>query len=202
NIYEDIKHNQVSLYEEGLLSKELSPLITTGEQVRVFATDIVSRKLKQNTYRFNKKRSLLGERQYLEVNHLNEPIFVGFRDSNKIVLPSENFINFVLTKFEDRRLGNRCIIQVNIDRPVANFYVGTESAGNNLVTNSQVLDQDGKFYDTVGPKSNKIIILGENHGSPDQSQDGKVNIKIDYLDGSSRFISSYCSPNTYLVEQL
>ncbi|MFA5584171.1 MAG: hypothetical protein WDA09_08145, partial [Bacteriovoracaceae bacterium] len=202
NIYENIKHNKVTLYEEGLLAKELSPLIATGEQVRVFATDLVGTKLKQNTYKFNKKRSLLGDRQYLEVNHLSEPVFVGFRDNNKIVLPSEDFINFVLTKFEDRRLGNRCIIQVNIDRPVANYFVGTESAGNNLVTNSQVLDQDGKFYDTVGPKSNKIIILGENHGSPDQSQDGKVNIKIDYLDGTSRFLSSYCSPNTYLVEQL
>ncbi|HLW56518.1 MAG TPA: hypothetical protein VKY27_03980, partial [Bacteriovoracaceae bacterium] len=80
--------------------------------------------------------------------------------------------------------------------------IASESVANGLVTSSQVLDQDGKFYDSVGPKSNKIIILGENFGPIDQSQDGKVNIKIDYLDGSTRFLSSYCSPNTYLVEQL
>ena len=202
NIYEDVKHSQVTLFEEGLLAKELSPLIVTGEQVRVFATDIVAKKLNQNTYKLNRKKALLGDRQYLEVNHLDEPVFVGYRDSNKIVVPSEHFINFVLSKFEDRKLGNRCIIQININAPLANFHIGTESVGSSLVTSSQVLDQDGKFYDSIGPKSNKIIILGENYGSLEQNQDGKVNIKIDYLDGSTRFISSYCSPNTYLVEQL
>lgn len=202
NIYEQVKHQSVTLYEEGLLSKELSPLIVSGEQVRVFATDKTSQKLNQNTYKLNQKTTLLGERQYLEVNHLDEPIFVGYRDNAKIVLPSDNFISFVLSKFEDRKLGNRCIIQVNIDSPVANFYIASESVGNGLVTSSQVLDQDGKFYDSVGPKSSKIIILGENFGPIDQSQDGKVNIKIDYLDGTSSFLASYCSPNTYLVEQL
>ncbi|MFA7614944.1 MAG: hypothetical protein WCY48_11970, partial [Candidatus Caldatribacteriota bacterium] len=202
NIYENVKHQSVSLYEEGLLSKELSPLIVSGEQVRIFATEKTSQKLSQNTYKLNQKMTLLGGRQYLEVNHLDEPVFVGYRDNAKIILPSENFISFVLSKFEDRKLGNRCIIQVNIDAPVANFSIASESVANGLVTSSQVLDQDGKFYDSVGPKSNKIIILGENFGSIDQSQDGKVNIKIDYLDGSTRFLSSYCSPNTYLVEQL
>ena len=202
NIYENVKHQSVSLYEEGLLSKELSPLIVSGEQVRIFATEKTSQKLSQNTYKLNQKMTLLGGRQYLEVNHLDEPVFVGYRDNAKIILPSENFISFVLSKFEDRKLGNRCIIQVNIDTPVANFSIASESVANGLVTSSQVLDQDGKFYDSVGPKSNKIIILGENFGPIDQSQDGKVNIKIDYLDGSTRFLSSYCSPNTYLVEQL
>src|SRR5690554_5644619 len=202
NIYENVKHQSVSLYEEGLLSKELSPLIVSGEQVRIFATEKISQKLSQNTYKLNQKMTLLGGRQYLEVNHLDEPVFVGYRDNAKIILPSENFISFVLAKFEARKLGNRCIIQVNIDTPVANFSIASESVANGLVTSSQVLDQDGKFYDSVGPKSNKIIILGENFGPIDQSQDGKVNIKIDYLDGSTRFLSSYCSPNTYLVEQL
>ena len=202
NLYEEAQDLKVSLYEEGLLSKELSPLIIKGDQVRVFATEKVSTKLNQNTHKLNFKKHLLGERKYLEVNHLEEPIFVGIKENTKVVLPSENFINFVLSNFENRKLGNRCIVQVNLDAPVAEYYVGTESAGSNLVTTTQVLDQDGKFYDSVGPKSNKLIILGENHASADQSRDGKINIKIDYLDGSSRFITSYCSPNTYLVEQL
>lgn len=202
NLYEEVKHKQVALYEEGLLSRELSALNIKGDQVRVFGTAKVSHKLNQNTYKLLKKRALLGERQYLEVNHLSEPIFVGYRDNNKLIIPSEGFIQFVLSKFEDRKLGNRCIIQVNLNDAVASFQLGTESAGSNLMTSSQILDQDGKFYDSVGPKSNKIIIMGENHGSLDQAQDGKVNIKINYLNGSSRFVTSYCSPNTYLVEQL
>lgn len=202
NLYEAAQDLKVSFFEEGLLSKELSPLIIKGDQVRVFATDKVSTKLNQNTHKLNFKKHLLGERKYLEVNHLEEPIFVGLRENTKVVLPSENFIGLVLSKFENRKLGNRCIVQLNLDAPVADFFVGSESAGSNLVTSTQILDQDGKFYDSVGPKSNKILILGENHAPADQSRDGKINIKIDYLDGSSRFVTSYCSPNTYLVEQL
>lgn len=202
NIYENVKDQRVTLFEEGLLSKELAPLIISGDQVRVFATENVSVKLNQNTYKISKKLALLGERHYLEVNHLSEPVFVGYRDNHKIALPSEDFMQFVLSRFEDRKLGNRCIIQINIDAPVANFNIASESAGNGLMTSSQVLDQDGKFYDSAGPKSNKIIILGENFGSLDQNQDGKVNIKLEYLDGTTRYLSSYCSPNTYLVEQL
>ncbi len=202
NLYEAAQDLKVSFYEEGLLSKELSPLIIKGDQVRVFATENVSTKLNQNTHKLNFKKHLLGERKYLEVNHLEEPIFVGLKENTKVVLPSENFIGLVLSKFENRKLGNRCIVQLNLDAPVADFFVGSESAGSNLVTSTQILDQDGKFYDSVGPKSNKILILGENHAPADQSRDGKINVKIDYLDGSTRFVTSYCSPNTYLVEQL
>lgn len=202
NLYESAQDLKVSFYEEGLLSKEISPLIIKGDQVRVFATEKVSTKLNQNTHKLNFKKHLLGERKYLEVNHLDEPIFVGIKENTKVVLPSENFIGLVLSKFENRKLGNRCIVQLNLDAPVSDFFVGSESAGSNLVTSTQILDQDGKFYDSVGPKSNKILILGENHAPADQSRDGKINIKIDYLDGSSRFVTSYCSPNTYLVEQL
>jgi hypothetical protein len=70
------------------------------------------------------------------------------------------------------------------------------------MTYAQVLDSDGKFYDSVSDKTRKIIVIGESQGSSDVFADAKINIKIQYQDGSSQFLNSYCSPNTYLVEQL
>ena len=80
--------------------------------------------------------------------------------------------------------------------------VGSESVGSSLMTYIQILDADGKFYDSAGPKSRKIIVVGENQGAPDYAQDAKVNFKISYQDGSVQYLHSYCSPNSYLVEQL
>ena len=83
-----------------------------------------------------------------------------------------------------------------------NVDVASESIGQSLMTSTQMLDSDGKFYDSLSAKTNKIIIVGEGQASSDISLDSKINIKIEYEDGSVQFLNSYCSPNTYLVEQL
>lgn len=70
------------------------------------------------------------------------------------------------------------------------------------MTYTQVLDNDGKFYDNLSDKTQKIIVVGESEGPEQISPDAKINIKIQYQDGSVQFLNSYCSPNTYLVEQL
>jgi hypothetical protein len=69
------------------------------------------------------------------------------------------------------------------------------------MTSVQYLDADGRFYDSASEKTRKVIVYGENQG-PDEEMTGKVNVKIMYLDGTVDFLGSYCSPNTYLVEQL
>jgi len=48
----------------------------------------------------------------------------------------------------------------------------------------------------------KIIIFGDNHGDTEDGGDSKINLKITFKDSSVQYLSSYCSPNTYLVEQL
>ena len=146
--------------------------------------------------------SNLAGRRYLELNHQSEPVFVGIRDNNNITVPSENFMNFILSKVEGRKLGNRCLIQVNLNKTANNVDVASESIGQSLMTSTQMLDSDGKFYDSLSAKTNKIIIVGEGQASSDISLDSKINIKIEYEDGSVQFLNSYCSPNTYLVEQL
>lgn len=202
NFYEEVKNQKVKLLEEDLLAKDLSPLIISGKDVKVFATNQTARKVDDHTYQLNFGKGHLAGRRYIELNHQAEPIFVGVRDNLNVSIPSENFMRFVLSKFEGSNLGNRCLIQVNLTKKAEKMEVGAESTAASLMTYTQVLDSDGKFYDSIGDKTRKIIIVGENQGSNDISKDAKVNVKIEYQDGTTQYLNSYCSPNTYLVEQL
>jgi hypothetical protein len=202
NFYEDVVNEKIRLFEENLLARESSPLIISGEQVKIFSTNISAKKINNHTYKMAFGSSNLAGRRYLELNHQSEPVFVGIRDNNNITVPSENFMNFILSKVEGRKLGNRCLIQVNLNKTANNVDVASESIGQSLMTSTQMLDSDGKFYDSLSAKTNKIIIVGEGQASSDISLDSKINIKIKYEDGSVQFLNSYCSPNTYLVEQL
>jgi hypothetical protein len=202
NYYEDVVNEKVKLYEEDLLAKESSALVISGDQVKVFATNKVAKKINDQTYKLDFGVTHLGGRRYLELNHQEEPIFVGIRDNNNVTVPSENFMRFILSKVEGARLGNRCLVQVNLGKKIEKFEIGSESVGASLTTHAQVLDSDGKFYDSVSEKTQKLIVIGESQAASDVSADAKINIKIQFQDGSVQFLNSYCSPNTYLVEQL
>ena len=202
NFFEKEKLEKVSLFQEDLLSHEKSPLVTASENVRVFAKNIHGEKLNQNTYRIELGKALLGGRNYLELAHESESVFVGTKNESNLSIPSEGLMRHILSSLPENRLGNRCVIQVNTKRKIADVTVAGESVGENLMLSTQYLDADGRFYESASEKTRKIIIVGENQSSDNQDMSGKVNLKITYLDGSQEFLGSYCSPNTYLVEQL
>ncbi len=93
-------------------------------------------------------------------------------------------------------------MQVNLKKKVLNVDIGSESVESSLMTSVQMLDSDGKFYDSVSEKTRKVIIVGEGQGANGVSRDGKINVKVEYVDGTSDYLSTFCSPDTYLVEQL
>ncbi len=202
NFFEKENLSKISLWQEDLLSREKAPLITASENVKVFAKDIHGEKLNQNTYRINFGEALLGGRNYLELTHENEAVFVGTKSESQLVIPTESFMRHILGSLPESKLGNRCVIQVNTKNKISEVLVGAESVDFSLMTNVQFLDADGRFYDSASEKTRKVIIFGENQSSDQQELSGKVNVKITYLDGTVDYLGSYCSPNTYLVEQL
>jgi len=56
------------------------------------------------------------------------------------------------------------------------------------------LDKDGRFYQEPSDQTKRAFIMGE--------EQGIINIQLIYPDNSKRYIQTYCSENTYLVEQL
>ncbi len=202
NFFEEVTNEKIRLVEEDLLSKEKTPLIISAEQVKQFASDKTALKINDHTYQTAFNRTLLGGRKYLELGHQSEPMFVGYKDATELEIPSENFMRYILTRLEGAKLGNRCLVQVNLKKKAMKVDVESESVNSSLETVTQILGTDGKFYDSISSKSHKIIVVGDNHSDMELGQDGKINFKITYQDGSVEFLGSYCSPNTYLVEQL
>lgn len=198
----DVKSERVELFEEGLLGKEKIALGISSSNVVQFATTKKAQKLTTNKFKTDFKKTLLGGRKYLELTHQEEPVFVGYKSNSKLDIPSENFMRLILSNFEGSGLGNRCLIQVNLTKKAVKVDVGTESVQASVMPYVQMLDMDGKFYDSVGEKTTKVVVVGEAQGAPEISKDSKINFKISYEDGSEEFFGSYCSPNSYLVEQL
>jgi len=202
NFYEDVTDEKVVLVEEDVLSKEKAPLILNASQVNHFANKKTVAKVNQHTFKTDYNKTSIGGRKYLELNHLDEPVFVGFKDVNKLVIPSENFMRSILSQFKTPNLANRCLIQVNLGKKAISVETATESVGQSLETKIQILDEDGRFYDSLSTKSEKIIISGDIQSDTEDIGDSKINLKITFKDSSVQYLSSYCSPNTYLVEQL
>lgn len=201
NFFEENIDTQISLMEEDLLGKEKAPLIISGSEVQHFASNKKMLKVKNNSFKTDFGKILLGSRKYIELNHLEEPIFVGYKYKDELNIPSESFMRYVLSSFNDNNLGDKCIVQVNLSRKVAEVEIFSESVRESLNTSVQFLDNDGKFYESTSPGTEKVIILGEIN-SEKEYQDSKVNLKITYEDSTVDYLGSYCSPNTYLVEQL
>lgn len=202
NHLEVVEDEEVKLVEEDLLSREPSPLIISSEQVKIFATNKNAKKINDHTYQLDFSNSLNGARRYLELNHQLEPVFLGIRNTNQISVPSESFMRHILSNLDSSKLANRCVVQVNLRKKISKVDVDSESIEDSVRTYSQMLDADGKFYDSAGDKTRKVIVVGEHTGSEQVSKDAKINIKVTYQDDTVEYLNSYCSPNTYLVEQL
>ena len=202
NLYVSAKEQKISLWEENLLSKEKKPLVMATSSFKRFITGKTGKKISQNAYVFRFKEDNFASRRYFELTHLSEPVFVGTKTNTKLAIPSESFMRFVLSRLDNSGLQNRCIVQVNLKKKVRSVDVGSESVEETLLTSVQALDVDGQFYDSPSDQTQKLIIMGESHAPQEVSPDGKINVKLQYTDGTTEYLSSYCSPNTYVVEQL
>ncbi|MEE2671173.1 MAG: hypothetical protein VYA54_05655 [Bdellovibrionota bacterium] len=192
NFYADIETDLISMYEEGLMSDCLSILNVNPKEIESWSMVKDAKKESLNTINFENMRYPLGARKYLKLNHLNEPIFVGRWSQEEIAIPTEEYINQILSRFNVR--GGECVVQLNLaDQPMDILYNGMSTRGG-LNLSMLALDKDGRFYQEPSDQTKRAFIMGE--------EQGIINIQLIYPDNSKRYIQTYCSENTYLVEQL
>ena len=192
NFYANIKKDTLSLYEEGLRSKCLGMLDIANEKVEPWSFKGDISKLSLNTHTVNNMVYPLGTRKYFELSHFEKSIFIGKWSEKNVIVPNEEYADNILNNFDV--VENECMIQINISKSVKHMSVGGMASNGSMNVDVQFLDEDGEFYDEVSDKSNRAFLTGE--------QQGLVSLKLEYTDGSKQFIQTYCSENTYLVEQL
>jgi len=182
------------LMEEGLLIKKEKALDISNEQIKYFNYQSTSQKESLYTYSIKTPYKSLGARKYLELTHLKAPIFLGYYEKTSLTVPNQAFIEYILEAFNYENLETSCIIQLNLENnPEEIFYSGNTSNGQ-LGLEVKYLDEEGKLYSELTETTEKIFINGDRHGV--------VNIEVKYYDGKYDYIQTYCSMNTYLIEQL
>lgn len=202
NLYSEEERLSVKLVEENLLSKKKRPLVISSDSAQLFFSGEKAQKLTPSTYAFRKSPMPLGARHYMSLSHQGEEVYVGTSESKVVEVPSESLMREVIKRFKLTGSAKSCVVQVNLEKSAKRYQVIAESYGEGHVSYGLALDEDGQFYESMGEGSKKLFFMSENQSGSKYSDNARLNIRIEYQDGSYRSFSSYCSPNSYMIEQL
>ena len=194
NFFAHISKDSFSLYEENLLSKCKSMLNIQKNDITTWSYDGKVSKSSLNKQKISKMVYPLGTRKYYELKHLNESIFIGRWNAENIIVPSESYIDHVMSNFDMNVNPNQCIVQLNMSKKAKNIFINGLAQDGIMSFEKNILDNDGVFYKDFSANSERVFVLGE--------KQGVFNIKLEYVDGTVQFLQSYCSDATYLIEQL
>lgn len=202
NLYSEEERLTVRLVEEDLLSKKKRSLVIPSDSALLFFSGEKAQKLTPSTYAYKKSPMPLGARHYMVLTHQGEEVYVGTSEAKTVEVPSEALMREVIRRFKLSGNSKSCVVQVNLEKPAKRYQVLAESYGEGHVSYGLALDEDGQFYESMGEGSKKLFFMSENQSGSKYSDNARLNIRIEYQDGSHRSFSSYCSPNSYMVEQL
>ena len=145
-------------------------------------------------FEFKWPKADLAFRNYIEFSHLADKIYVGYKENKNIEIPTNDFIVHVFKQFGVENIENRCLTQINLSNRPLESTLGAFSSNGPMNYKMLYQDQNGKFYDEISEKTRKIFILGEFQGM--------INASVKYKNGGKDFITTPCSDDTYLVEQI
>lgn len=193
-IFNEGKREVYNFSTRSLLGKKVKELNIQADKVGFFGAKVSSKKKALNAYEINVPTIVKNERKYLEFKHLDSTLYVGTQNINEIEVPGQDFINKVLEQKDMKILGQRCLIQINLSKDIRDIKANGKNKQGEMFVELNYLDNDGNFSNETSELAEKVFIGGD--------QEGLVGIRVDYSDGSTGFLKSYCSEGSYLVEQL
>ncbi|MBT3585512.1 MAG: hypothetical protein HN509_11445, partial [Halobacteriovoraceae bacterium] len=185
---------EISLFERNVLSRSLAELSLDEGDVKYFNQNIKVMPTALNHYEYQRPIIPLGMRKYLEFNHLSESIYLGYWNSTDLEVPSQKFIEQVMGAHNIDQMEGLCLVQLNFKKAPSEVMVSGETIKGHMGLDQSYLDKDGLFSSEVTEMSDHAFIVGD--------MQGIINAKITYTDGTADFVQTFCSPSTYLIEQL
>lgn len=184
------------LYEMESLSLTPRELAISGRNIRAFNRKKTAVQESLNFYTLEFAESIIGARRYTEVDHLGTTFYVGHSGQDRLVVPGQGFLNEVLAFHQMDRLERDCLIQVNLAKDKELFEVHMTGEGSNgpLVLDESYLNRDGTVSIEATEFSTHAFVVGD--------MQGRIHMRLDYVDGSLDFVNSYCAAGAYLVEHL
>ena len=104
---------------------------------------------------------------------------------------------FLPHKYIDHTHSNSVLSLLNLNNSPIKFSAEGDSTFGPMKLETLYLDKEGEFEsesENLNELTDFIFILGD--------LQGVINIKIDYLNGSSDILRTICSSDDYLIEQL
>lgn len=193
NYFDIEKKQMIAFFEENLMGTQKMPLSITENEFSKMISDVQIRQDSLNRFKLLNSLTALGSRKYYVLSHLAENVYVGNWNKKSIIVPSESYMRYVISGFENYNEQN-CMIQINLEKKAKSFMYNGDTGSSHLGITAKILDSDGVLYNDLSDQSRRIFLKGDNQGI--------VNIKINYVDGSVDYLQTFCSSASYLVEQL
>lgn len=194
NVYVEELKDSFTICEESLLSKEAKEVSVAERKINSFSFDSEIKIKSMNSVAVDRSLYPLGTRKYFSIKDENEEIFLGRFREETIIIPDISYRDVVLRHFGLRTLGEQCVVQVNINKGLKEVLIEGQGKRGYSSIEKQYLDRDGNFYKEISDSTTKLFLLGE--------EQGLINIKLNYKDNTSESLMTYCSENTYLIEQI
>jgi hypothetical protein len=177
-----------------VLGRNNSVMDVRGSDIRYFNTGLTAQKRSAGQYTLANPYHVLGMRHYFELEQRSGSIFFGTWDQERVYLPSQEFIYYVLDAHSLSSLQNACMVQVNFSKEIVDVAAFGESDRGPMHLIKSFLDNDGYWSGEATEMSKNLFIVGDHLGS--------ISIRVDYVDGTQDNLQTFCSDNTYLIEQL
>ncbi len=177
-----------------LLGKTVKELNINGSDVSFFGTKITAKKKTLNAYEIKVPELVDNSRKYLEFKHMGTSLFVGTKNTKEIEIPGQDFINRVMQANELSELGERCMVQINLKKDLRDIKVSGKNRSGEMFAETSFLDTEGNFTRDSSELAEKAFVSGD--------LEGIFSVRLDYADGSTDFLKTYCSEGAYLIEQL
>lgn len=184
-----------SVLERTILASNPNELTIAQDKIGYFNRKENAVQLASNLYEMKMPIVPLGMRRYLEFKHLDETIYVGMsNNSTSLELPSKDFIVNLLEANDMQGMEGRCLIQINLKKSIQKMVYTGESVKGPMGMDRFYLEKNGSLSEEETQLTSKVFLLGDYQGI--------VNVRLDYVDGSKDYLQTFCSTETYLVEQL
>ena len=193
----DFVNTQRELYTfttRSLLGKKVKELNIDGSNISFYGTNVTAKKKALNAYEIKVPEHVNNSRKYLEFKHMGTSLFVGTQKTTEMEIPGRDFIGRVLQANDLNELGSRCMVQINLTKDLRDIKVGGKNMSGEMFAETSFLDSDGNFSRDNSELSEKVFVTGD--------LEGIFSVRLDYTDGSTDFLKTFCSQGSYLVEQL
>jgi hypothetical protein len=193
----NFKESQRELYTfttRSLLGRKVKELNIDGADVTFFGTKTFAKKKTLNSYELKVPEMVENSRKYLEFKHMGQSLFVGTQGATEIEIPGQDFIGRVLQANQLSELGERCMVQINLVKDLRDIKVSGKNRTGEMFAETSFLDNDGNFSRDNSELAEKVFVTGD--------LEGIFNVRLDYTDGSTDFLKTFCSEGSYLIEQL